>query len=165
VQVVHSQRKRETSAEKLKRSFKKMGLDDRFYLENEEGSDNENEELVNKGSLLDDNPQKTLAELIYESNRKVEEKIAQRANEQRTESSDSSYPLTDYSSNESSNDNEYQEDFKSDTKRMGSKSSNSQSLSQSYQPTKILHSPKKSKSQSKRLYIRDKKIPKWAEDL
>ena len=32
-------------------------------------------------------------------------------------------------------------------------------------PMKILHSPKKSKSQKKRLYIRNKKIPRWAEDI
>jgi hypothetical protein len=30
---------------------------------------------------------------------------------------------------------------------------------------RILYSPKKSKSPCKRLYIRSKKIPRWAEDL
>lgn len=30
---------------------------------------------------------------------------------------------------------------------------------------KILHSPKKSKSQKKRMYMRNKKIPRWAEDI
>lgn len=30
---------------------------------------------------------------------------------------------------------------------------------------KILHSPKKSKSQKKRLYMRNKKVPRWAEDI
>jgi len=30
---------------------------------------------------------------------------------------------------------------------------------------KLMHSPKKSKSNKKRLYMRNKKIPKWAEDM
>lgn len=81
-------------------------------------------------------------------------------------SSDSSYPLTDYSSNNSSNNNDYEADFKSEIQDP-SRSSRSQSQSQStsYVPMKILHSPKKSKSQKKRMYIRDKKIPRWAEDI
>ena len=45
----------------------------------------------------------SVAEIVEESNRKIQQRILEReANE-----SDSSYPITEYSSNNSSNDNNY----------------------------------------------------------
>jgi hypothetical protein len=35
----------------------------------------------------------------------------------------------------------------------------------SYQASKLMYSPKKSKSKAKRLYINKKRIPRWAADL
>ncbi len=52
-----------------------------------------------------------MAELIYESNKKAEEAFISKKKSQPVPEdvdSDSSYPLTDYSSNESSNDNDYE---------------------------------------------------------
>lgn len=140
-----------------------MGLDDKFYIESDEDSDSENRENINVLGNLDEG--KTLAELILESNRKLEQKIQQNKENRADDSSDSSYPITDYSSNDSSNNNDYDADFKSESQDFSSKSFSSQSQSQSYEPMKILHSPKKSKSQKKRLYMRNKKIPRWAEDI
>lgn len=45
------QKKRDSSTEKLKKSFKKLGLDDRFYLDSEEDSDSENRENFNFSNL------------------------------------------------------------------------------------------------------------------
>ncbi len=87
--------------------------------------------------------------------------------------SDSSYVITDYSSNESSNDNEYKEAFLTDSGSKQLSKAGSQSLpgSQSFgsslsmKPMKLMHSPKKSKSQKKRLFVHNKRVPRWAEDL
>lgn len=149
----------------MKKSFKKLGLNDKFFIESDEDSDSENRENINVSNLGNLDEGKTLAELILESNRKLEEKIKQNKENRPDDSSDSSYPITDYSSNDSSNNNDYDADFKSESQDLSSKSFSSQSQSQSYVPMKILHSPKKSKSQKKRLYIRNKKIPRWAEDI
>lgn len=91
-------------------------------------------------------------QIVEESNRKIEARLKERQELGEIES-DRSYPLTDYSSNDSSNDNNYQEEYRENS--FGKTESNLSS--QSYKPSSILYSPKKSKSQAKekkRLYIR-----------
>lgn len=150
----------------MKKSFKKLGLDERFYLDNsDEDSDSENRENFNFSNLNNQDEGKSFAEILLESNRKLEEIAKQKLATRPDNSSDSSYPLTDYSSNDSSNNNDYEPDFKSESQDVSSRSSRSQSQSKTYVPMKILHSPKKSKSQKKRLYMRNKKVPRWAEDI
>lgn len=77
--------------------------------------------------------------------------------------------MTDYSSNSSSNENVYEEDYRTESSMQSMQIQRSQSQNASsqenYRPMRILNSPKKSKSKVKRLYIRNKKIPRWAENL
>jgi hypothetical protein len=92
--------KRMSEGEQLQESLKKMGLDENYEVG--EGGDNTNlleeyEELKNK----------SIYDLIKESNAKVKENMKNLPDD----NSDSSYVITDYSSNESSNDNEYKEAF------------------------------------------------------
>jgi hypothetical protein len=144
----------DSTTKKLSKSFKKLGLDERFYEEDDEES-GENTNNLNMPNFEG----KTIMQIVEESNRKIEARILERGQLQEVES-DSSYPLTDYSSNNSSNDNDYQEEFRDSKAKEESMAS-----SQSYKPSNILYSPKKSKSQAKekkRLYIREKKIPTWA---
>lgn len=77
--------------------------------------------------------------------------------------------MTDYSSNSSSNENFYEEDYRTESSMQAQRSQphsqHNASSQENYRPMRILNSPKKSKSKVKRLYIRNKKIPRWAEDL
>lgn len=144
----------DSTTKKLSKSFKKMGLDERFYEDEEEDESAENTNNMNLPSYEG----MSIVQIMEESNRKVEQRILERE----ARDSDSSYPLTDYSSNNSSNNNDYQEEFLESFKPESASSTNN------YKPSNILCSPMKSKSQAKekrRLYIRQKKIPEWASDL
>jgi hypothetical protein len=104
--------------------------------------------------------------LIQESNRKVQEKKASQQADS-DDDSDTSYPLTEYSSNNSSNENDYEEKIQSESSGKGSNGGSNPFVAQNSfgQPMNLLHSPKKSKSNKKRLYMRNKKIPRWAQDM
>lgn len=146
----------DSTTKKLSKSFKKLGLDERFY-EDEEEDDTENTNNIN----LPNFEGMSILQIIEESNRKMEQRMLER---EAREESDSSYPITDYSSNESSNNMDHEAEYREmESLLVESTAANSNY----YKPSNILCSPVKSKSQAKqkRLYIREKIIPKWAEDL
>lgn len=86
----------DSTTKKLSKSFKKLGLDERFYEEEEEEEDTENTNHIN----LPNFEGMSILQIMEESNRKVEQRMLER---EAHEESDSSYPITDYSSNSSSN--------------------------------------------------------------
>ena len=82
--------------------------------------------------------------------------------------------MTDYSSNESSNENDYEEFIKHEEEPILSQNfktisnisiASQSSIGSSYQPSKLMFSPKKDKSKVKRMYMNKKRIPRWAADL
>lgn len=131
---------------------------------------------------------KTISELIYDSNAK--NKSNRNKEYSPIESENSEYEMTDYSSNESSNDGgDYEERFTYDDNNTSSilntifypgpmngknfflpnngPKSSIFSDSVHHPPPKfnfkpLLDSPKKSKTKKKRLFINKKKVPRWA---
>jgi hypothetical protein len=146
----------DSTTKKLSKSFKKLGLDERFYEEEEEEDGSENTNHIN----LPNFEGMSILQIMEESNRKVEQRMLER---EAREDSDDSYPITDHSSNGSSKNFDYEEEYR----ERESFIAESTTTSNNYKPSNILCSPIKSKSQAKekrRLYIREKRIPKWADD-
>lgn len=114
--------------------------------------------------------------MIMESEKKVQRKAEERLDG----SSASEYAMTDYSSNESSNEGSYSAYYAEEaenkplfgglfSKTMSGCSNNSSSsgsnlLNFNFSSKELLKSPKKV-PKKKRLFVGNKKIPRWAEDL
>jgi hypothetical protein len=128
----------------LSKSFKKLGIDERYFTDDDDDEDDEDSGENTNHMNLPNYDHMTLAEIVEESNRKLQQRIMEReAND-----SDSSYPITEYSSNNSSNDNTYDEEFR---ESFEGKQPESVVINNSnrYKPSNILNSPVKSKSQAK----------------
>ena len=149
-----AEQQQEKDLEYLSKSLKKLGISE----------DDEGEVELEEGEKMDELKNKSLTQIILESRAKCAQKKQERGN---FSDSDDSYPMTDYSSNDSSNHYEHEPTYMmvpttvTDLNRTSSSGG-------SYSMESILDSPKKSKSQvrlKRRMFVGNKRVPRWAEDL